>query len=234
MAEVRTARGGEVERILSMYAKKSLALNTELRREGDSLVLDCEPGVAVAAALEIVQPRSVPSMIEEAPNRLTVDVLPAEATPVDVRFDNGVRLVGYSTPMEALPPPRTSAAFTLYFQAETTIPDDWTVRWRLDPIPPGTIPLDHDEHDPGDYAFPSSTWPVGPLIVDDALVRIGLDPEGEVRFSVGLIGPTMATIMQSDVPVVDRRYATLSTLPWREGAPDVFQARDAKRKEKAP
>jgi hypothetical protein len=127
--------------------------------------------------------------------------------------------------LDALPPNRkTGNVIALWFRAEQPVDTDPWVRIEVRG-PAGSSGRDVDLHLPGGWLLPAARWPPGRLVLDETLVRItshqAPDP---VTFVVALEeGNRIVEPISADVPVHDG-FVTLATVPWRDGAPGIFQA----------
>lgn len=180
---------------LAAWAERSRALGAT--PDGDTIA--CSPG-RVQGPDGVPPARPIPATVRLAPRDDVVSAVPPEATPSDVRWANGVRLVGYRLLAQELPVPKAAQVFDLYFMADGPVARDLEIVVR------GTGDItDEDAHYPGDWTRPGHEWPAGGIVHDRVLLRLKGAPTGTVRFTVAL---RQAGV---DIPVVE------SKLPQREG-----------------
>jgi 4-amino-4-deoxy-L-arabinose transferase-like glycosyltransferase len=138
-----------------------------------------------------------------------------EAQPVDLRLDNGIRLVGYALrdPAGRSVPrldvkPGEPVRLTLYWQAETTVGRDYVVFCHvLDAT--GWVRGQQDNQ-PRQGTFPTRAWTVGEWVVDVYRFPVAVDsPPGEAAVEVGMYDPannTRAQVSGRDADPEQRRF----------------------------
>jgi hypothetical protein len=122
-----------------------------------------------------------------------LDALPPEATPVDLRFENGLRLVGYqadpvaSATDEQFHPPSGWVHVTLYWAADQSISADATPFVHL-VGPKGVWGVNLDRPTDALKLYPPSRWPASvPIIRHDLDVNLNsATPPGTYQLIVGL------------------------------------------------
>jgi poly-gamma-glutamate capsule biosynthesis protein CapA/YwtB (metallophosphatase superfamily) len=233
----RTAlsEGSERDRILERAEKLSRDLGTTLRIEGGRARLELDPG-AVAGPDGAPPPpsRPAPKTIRQAPSDILHERLPVKATPIDVRWEQGIRLVGYELLAPALRALKSSQqTVVLYWQADTVPTDNYLVHLEARPVRDGVVQKGSRgaNHLPGDWMLPTERWPVGKVVQDATNVRLLFEPLGEVAFFAGLrrlgrwspsnhegelLSPT-----KSDVDLVDGRLVPLGRTPYSDKAPPM-------------
>ncbi len=105
--------------------------------------------------------------------------------PVNLRFGEALRLVGYDvTPRQVTP--RGTVAVTLYWQADGTPDADYSVFIHATDAA-GILQAQHDSH-PGQGNYPTSEWQPGAIVVDLHLLTIppGVPAPATLRIEAGL------------------------------------------------
>lgn len=180
---------------LAAWAERSRALGAT--PEGDTIV--CSPG-RILGPDGAPPTRPVPARVRLAPRDDLVAALPPEATPSEVRWANGMRMIGYRLVAQELPIPKAAQVFDLYFTADGPVAHDLEIVVR------GTGDItDEDAHYPADWSRPGDEWPAGTILHDRVLLRLKGSPTGTVRFAVAL------RRAGAEIPVVE------SKLPQRDG-----------------
>ena len=228
------ATGQTAADIREKLTAQSAALETPIRQEGDDLIVDCQPGTLHTP--DTPPPaRAVPQTPRLADAGRIFDALPADATPLDVRWDNGVSLVGYAVLLDELPTPKAGNIVDLYFRADAPLSADLSVRITSVQLledsqaSRGTI-----DHIPGDWMLPASQWPAGKIIRDRSLVRLKFNAEGQVETWVGLKEGRRVLHPSSPEPAPDSRYKELvhiHTATYVPKSPRLFDVLDAQRGE---
>ncbi len=188
---------------LSIAFVLALGLCTWLpRRWQRPLVVTYSAGWALAAlaiALLWVQPRYAPAPLRAA--------LPADAIPLDVRFGDAIRLVGYALP-DPVAQPGEALPLTLYWQALRPLEENFSL--SVKGFGRGGQLLAQADSYPDAGRWPTSAWPVGPLIPDRTTLLLA--PDAEV--------PTLGRV---EIDVF--RLADLSVLPATVGGQAVRPVR---------
>jgi hypothetical protein len=133
----------------------------------------------------------------------TLAALPAEATPLEARWENGIRLAGWQ--LQAGPEPDTLLV-TLYWRAEQPPAEDLTVFLHL--AGAEGPPLAQVDGEPADGQYPTSRWATEQVVVD---ARTLVLPEGVERSQLRLL------VGWYRWPSLERLRVTVSGAP--EGAP---------------
>ncbi len=106
------------------------------------------------------------------------------ANPLDANFDNQVRLIGY-TVEPPRPAPGESLRLTLYWQALSPLPHEYTVFVHL--RRPGGGNVAQADHRPLDHLYPTTLWPVGETIRESSRLALPADlSPGSYDLWVGL------------------------------------------------
>ena len=219
------AEGKVREKILSDVQKRSKAMGTALDIEDDMAYALCKPGEIEGPSDTPDPPRRKVEEVRTAPSDLIVDKLPEDATPVDVRWENGVRLIGYQLLIQEHSVPKSGQFVVLYWTADKPVKDGFTVhleaRWT-DPKT-GKMKKNFAPHLPGDWIFPAERWPAGKIIKDWTLFRLDFRPPvGDVDFYAGMYRNRLIEPKSSDVELTDEKLVHLGTTAYRKGAKNIF------------
>ncbi|MDD9932698.1 MAG: CapA family protein [Myxococcales bacterium] len=197
LGHTRMATEKEGAKILERLDMLSRELGTTLAIEGDR------------ASLELVRPQPPPLAPDpyrppaEAPPAprmpdwssyqpaVVVERLPASATPLRVRFEQGFELLGYELPREidrklgvnvatywrASESP--SRSYRIFLELHRVLPDGGTKR-----------ALRGQEHQPADWMYPTTRWQPGEIVRDFFHIRTpaGLKKPTTYEVIVGLLG----------------------------------------------
>jgi 4-amino-4-deoxy-L-arabinose transferase-like glycosyltransferase len=116
--------------------------------------------------------------------------LPRPEFALQADFGSGIRLLGFDLKQVA-PSPGGQLEVVLYWQALSTISEDYKVFVHLyHPTIPGGLPGQHDSH-PGNGAFPTSSWLRDEIVTDAHVMPIEPGaPVGVCKVGVGLYRPS--------------------------------------------
>jgi hypothetical protein len=139
-----------------------------------------------------------------------------EAQPVDVRLNNGIRLVAYAlrdsmgrAVSQLDVKPGENVRLTLYWQAEVPVSRDYVVFCHVLDIN-GWVRGQQDNQ-PRQGTFPTRAWTVGEWVVDVYRFPLAADsPPGEAVVEVGMYNPadgTRAQVSGRDADSEQRRFA---------------------------
>jgi poly-gamma-glutamate capsule biosynthesis protein CapA/YwtB (metallophosphatase superfamily) len=226
---VKWAKGAEGAAVLRYWADSSSAMGVTAELQDGLGTIRCDPGGVEGPEGTPTPPsRPVPTEARVAPNDVLADTaLPAWATPTDVRWPGGVRLVGYALLSQELRAPKTAQVVDLWFVADPAPARRLDVRLVATGQRDGKPRVAVDDHITGDWSLPMDRWPAGQLVHDRYLLRLEFDPVGPVRFAMGLVdgGEAVApeTATEAGGPLVPLGEAT-----YREGAPGVWELLDAR------
>jgi poly-gamma-glutamate capsule biosynthesis protein CapA/YwtB (metallophosphatase superfamily) len=227
MNTVNLAKGKKAEKLLEKVVDDSDDLGTPLRVEGGAAVAELSPD-------EIREPkpgggppsRSVPKEVRRAPSDTIIDALPASATPLGVRYGDGVELLGYELVNTALHIPKGGAFIALYWRKSGPLTTDYAVRLegRL-AAPNGKTAVNYMNHTPGDWILPVAAWPEGKVIRDWTLFRLTFQAEGTVAFFAGLLTPKgkLVAPQSSDAPLSDGGLVPVGKAAYAKDALPLFQ-----------
>jgi len=228
------ATGRTAEDIREKLTAQSAAFETPIRQEGNDLVVDCLP-MTLHVPKTPPPVRAIPQTPRLAEEGRILKTLPEGVTPLDVRWDNGVSLVGYAVLLEDLPTPKAGNIVDLYFRADTPQSDDLSVRITAVQLLEGTQKSRGSyDHIPGDWMLPASQWPVGSIIRDRSLVRLKFTAEGQVETWVGLRDGRQTLAPSAPEPAADSRFKDLvhiHTATYVPKSPRLFDALAAQRGE---
>jgi hypothetical protein len=108
--------------------------------------------------------------------------LPSPKSSADITFGGQIRLLGHDVACEQ---DFSGCGFRLYWQALTPVDRDYTVFMHL--LDADGAIIAQDDAPPGDPFFPTSTWLVGEVIVDDHQLALPAGaPPGVYHVTVGL------------------------------------------------
>jgi len=125
-------------------------------------------------------------------------------TPREVRFANGIKLVGYDLPSKTLHP-GDNVQLTLYWQADQPVAQRYKAFVHLlgaqwNPRSHNTLWGQRDQ-EPANGALPTTAWGPGSVIEDAYLFRVAADaPPGKYQIEIGLYHPTTGERLQVQMP----------------------------------
>lgn len=186
-SEARLADGAIADSILEKWKSGSEALGEiAITLEDGVGRFRCEPG-ALRKPAAPPPTRQPPPAVRAAPHERIVDALPADAVPLEARWENGARLRGVKLATGRLAVPKGAEIVSLFWErGEAPLPADLHV--VLEARSASSPGSDRADHLPGDWLLPADRWPLGKLVVDRTLFRLMRDPaEGTVEFWVGLM-----------------------------------------------
>ncbi|MFT5684858.1 MAG: poly-gamma-glutamate capsule biosynthesis protein CapA/YwtB (metallophosphatase superfamily) [Myxococcota bacterium] len=233
LKESRTllAEGTTAQDIRDKLTALSADLGTTLTPDGDDLLLACDPGRLYLPDSPPPR-RTVPQSPRLAEPGRILDALPPDATPIDVRWSNGVSLIGYSVLLDSLPTPKAGNIVDLYWRIEAPLAGPLTIRITSQQLRGETKGARATyDHIPGDWMLPATEWPVGKVIRDRSLIRLQFTPEGDVETWVGLRSGRVL-VPEHPVPDPDGRFKDLvhiHTATYVEGSPRLFNVLNEQR-----
>lgn len=220
------AKGKERDKILETLRKRSEDLGAEVAVENGAASLACRPGkIEGPAGAPALPRRTSPPEVRNAPSHAVLDALPAEATPVDIRYEGGIRLIGYRLLVDELTAPWGAEVIALYFTADEQPKKSYFVHveGRGTDRKTGEPKKAMAGHLPGDWVLPSTEWPPGKVIQDFTMMRLDLKAEGTVSFFAGLIDKDMLTPVSTDRELDGGKLLHLGDAEYKEGARGVFE-----------
>jgi hypothetical protein len=220
------AKGKMRDEILGALKDRSAKLGTSLRIEDGVAKIDCFPKRVEKPTSTTVPLRPVPSAIREAPPKTIIEELPKSATPINVVYDNGIRLVGFELMLKELSVPKAGQFVNLYWTTDKPVEQSYMVHLEAQQNegPIGKIAKNYAIHLPGDWIVPTTEWPVGKIVRDSTLCRLTFKPQGEVKFYVGLSQKKIIKPSASNFPSLENGLVLLGSARYRKGAPTMFAA----------
>lgn len=216
---------GKVQReILKKVHGYSKQLGTNLDIEGGTLVGECKPGHLKGPSEAKDPPRRPVRKIRRAPSDTILDQLPKTANKVDVRYPEGIRLVGYELLIDEHSVPKSGQFIILYWTTDREIKNSYTVHLesRANTPKAGFPKKNYAAHLPGDWVFPTTQWPKNKIIKDWTLFRLTQNPVGKVDFYAGLYKNGLLVPEDADVPLIDDKLVHLDTTRYVPGSPNIF------------
>lgn len=222
------ATGSERDGILRTFAERSAALGTEPEIRGGVASLECSPGGIEGPPGTPAPPRrAAPATVRKAPDTILVDALPPGATPVDVAYGNGVRLVGYRLLAGELAVPWAGQVVAVYLRSDRPPPPRTMIHLEARGRDPktGEPAKITAAHLPGDWVIDPAGWPEGKIVQDLTMLRLKLKPEGAVDFYAGLSdGKRLLVPASADRELAAGALLHLGAVPYREGAKTIMEA----------
>ncbi len=226
-ARTDRATGKRLETILGRLKPMMEELGTGYQVVEGEVIVECVPG-SLRGPLRVADPpaRKVPGQVREAPSQRVIEALPERATSLEVRYPDGISLVGYELYLESLPVPKAGQVVALYWRADEKPSEEYSIHVEgRSAGEDGRGRRNVSNHIPGDWMLPTTSWPPGEVIRDMTLLRLrGRGEPGEtVRFFAalagdgGLIDPLEPPAGTESGPLVPLGEAT-----YRQEAPRVF------------
>ena len=143
-------------------------------------------------------------------NRLTIQSeicgypMPAPIMPVNARFGDIARLLGYEVDQTD-----SDLNLTLYWRPEQRTGVEYTVFVHL--FDPETgVPVAQSDHMPRAWSYPTSRWGLDEVIDDSAVLPLGGVPSGDYLLGVGLYdgitGERLNIVLANGATVIDQRF----------------------------
>lgn len=212
------ATGSAMDKALGRVERLSKDYDTNLRIQDGRAYLDLDPGRILPPPKPDEIPRRAPrASVRRAPNDILHEKLPEGVTPIDLRFENGIRLVGYEMLSPSIQLKKgSSETVVLYWQTDKPIKDSYIIHLDAREVHDGQLCAEKiirkAYHLPGDWMLPTNLWPVGKIIQDKLNVRLPLshEPSGEVAFFVGLRTLDLGKMTAQDLSIRDGEILTPS------------------------
>lgn len=174
------AAGAKREAVLGHIAKYSREFGTPLSIDNGRMRVAVDPGPVIEpteGAKKLDRPRGN-ATIRRAPTDILHEKLPEGAMPLDVRYENGIRLVGYEmlSPVLRRRGARMSQVVALYWTTDRPIRENYVVHLEARPLDGGHlrkgVVIREEPHLPGDWLFPTYMWPAGKIVEDTQNFRM--------------------------------------------------------------
>ena len=204
--------------IVERLRKLSEPFGTALFVKDNTVSATCRPN-GHAAPSDPPPERPVPKTVRLAVSDLVRDTMPADTTPAEVVYENGITLVGYKLYTDKLSVPKGAQVTELYFKAAGKLTGN--IHVHLDAVSDAGG-RDADRHIPGDWLMPVSIWPRGRLITDRKLFRLKSAPKGTMVFTAALVDQKLLKPLKSSLPMKDDYRFILGEATYTEGAPRIY------------
>jgi len=109
--------------------------------------------------------------------------LPQLADPLDLRFGDEIRLLGYETNLD-----ETDLVLTLYWQGQQRMGTDYKVFVHFFDAETGQMVVQNDAM-PREWSYPTTFWPPGKLVDDAVTLDLNGVANGRYAIAVGLYNP---------------------------------------------
>lgn len=220
------ATGAEAARTLGLLQSRSEALGASVQLKDGIARLNLDPGGVIAPRGGPPPERVKTTTVAAAPHERLLHALPASATPLAVRYGDGLSLLGYELITPTLKVPKAGQVIATYWRAEQPILDFQVVLRASGTPERGGAATEELRHMPGDWLLPASQWPTDMVVRDLSLMRLLFAPEGEVRFSIGVWRDGMVAPVESGVSL-DGPWVPIGAATYDASAPRVFTPLEA-------
>ncbi|MCP4677461.1 MAG: CapA family protein [Deltaproteobacteria bacterium] len=227
------AKGKIQKELLKGVQKRSKDLGTTLTIDDGVVTARCKPGEISGPGKAAPPPaRAVPGRIRMAPSDTVIDVLPKRAIPVNIAYEEGIRLIGYELLSPELAVPKAGQFVILYWTTDQEVKKSYTVHLEAHGrhFKTGKKRKEFAIHLPGDWLLPTNKWPVGKVIRDWTLFRLTFKPEGKVTFYMGLRDKGLLTPKSEELQFENNKLFQLGQAVYRKGAPQMFKVVETYRK----
>jgi len=240
LLETRLAEDGDENEALQFIAKSSREYGTTLRVEDGRIYIDLDPGdVQEPTDRPEVPSRPAPTTVRLAPTDVLHERLPEGVTPLDVRYENGIRLVGYELVQSSLVPGSVVAqTVVMYWTADRPVEGHYVIHLDSRPIVDGklqeNVVIRQEAHLPGDWVLPTDQWPVGKIIQDKQHLRStfrGMPTSEGIAFFGGLRrwdegakSTLLAPIDSGGIELLDGKLVPLGQTPVSKDAPSARES----------
>ncbi len=218
------AKGDVRDKILEDLDERSKALGTRVKIENGTATLTCNPGGLEGPDTASDPPTRRVTSIRKAPSDMVLDELPEHATKVDVRYEGGIRLVGYELVVPEHSVPKGGQFAILYWTADEPQKTNYHIdlQARIKNLDSGEETKAVSPHWPGDWILPSTKWPVGKIIKDWTLFRMTLPKNSEIKYYTGLFNKKLLTPISSDVELFEDNLIPIGTASSHGGLKNMF------------
>jgi poly-gamma-glutamate synthesis protein (capsule biosynthesis protein) len=208
-------------KMLRKFQRLSKKLDTPVEMLDDIALIRCTPRSTPhepteAYFLERPKRRSV----RIAPLSYILNALPDDVVPLDVRYRNGLHIVGVKFEPTLVPRQKNNVLLTLFFKTDKEISDSLYVHleWRGKGKEGQEITRDY-HHIPGDWLCPTTEWPQGRIIRDQIHLReLKTQPPEKVTFYAGIKGHTPVF---SSKGIVKDKLIPIGEIEYVEDGPGV-------------
>ncbi len=222
--ETRLARKAERHEILRLLKERSEAFGTTVTIEAGKGIIVCDPGAIEGAKKPAARLKKPPNSIRNAPRHLLLETLPEDATPTDVRFERGIRMVGYRNLKKTLSSPKAAQFIETFWTTDQ--PQQKNILIHMEAVgadrKTGKTKTRFAGHQAGDWVLPTSDWPAGKVVRDITYFRLQLKPDMPIKFYTGLYDGAFVPVVESDVPTEGGRVF-LGESVQRKGGPRVYE-----------
>ena len=223
---VRLAKGEFADEILKTLSSRSEAFGTKVSIRDLAAVISCDPGNhrGPKTAKAVKKPWKGP--VREAPTYMHVDKLPDNAVPLEVRFENGISLLGYRLLTDHLRSKGPAQVIETYWTRDdnANADDNLLIHMEAQTDRADGVQKNFSGHQPGDWILPVAAWPKGGIVRDITYFRLTLPPGAPVRFYTGLWdnGQFVPVTNIEDPARNDEGRILLGTSDFTDNAPGVF------------
>lgn len=168
------AAGEERMEIARRLEDLSLRLGTKLWLEGDRAMLGVWNARRREPPREQYEPPPTPDVVLPSissymPPHVTVKALPQSAKALNVAFEGGIELIGYEVPER--PRRRAGVRIVTYWKTSKRQTNSYQIFTHVEPQTDDRRPRWDVNHTPGDWAYPTTRWEPGQIIVDSHQIR---------------------------------------------------------------
>ncbi len=187
------AKGSDREKALGRVKRLSSEYGTEFKTANNRVYIDLDPGDILLPRKKPHAPKRAPRPgIRRAPTDVLHDKLPEGITPMNIRYENGIRLVGYEMLSPQIVKTKCSSqTVVLYWTTDRPVEDSFIVHLEARRVLDGEVEDKQwrsENHLPGDWMLPTTMWPVGKIIQDKTNMRLVQTetPRGAMAIFTGL------------------------------------------------
>lgn len=208
-------------RILGKFKKLSNKLNTTVELRDDVAVIKCTPRSTPHEPSEDDLPpeRTMTTSVRTAPLFYILNELPDDVVPLDIRYSNGLRILGVKFEPALVPKRKNNILLTLFFTTEKEISDflyihlEWHGKGK-----DGQNKSEDYHHIPGDWLYPTTEWIPGQIVRDQVHLRFKTHPPGKIAFYAGIKDHTPVF---SSKRIVDDKLVPIGEIKYIEDGPGV-------------
>lgn len=208
-------------KILKKFKKLSKKLNTAVELRDNVAVIKCNPPSKPHEPTEgdLLLERSKIKSVRVAPLFHILNALPDDVVPLDVRYSNGLQIVGVKFEPTLVPKQKNNILLTLFLKTDKEISDSLYIHleWHGKGKKGEKISQDF-HHIPGDWLYPTNEWITGQIIRDQVHLRLYTKSPGEVAFYAGIRGHTPVF---SNKGIVDDKLVPIGEIEYIEEGPGV-------------